>query len=125
MEPMQADPAPTAAPPRPGRARRWLFRLIVLAGLAGATEAGAYFSFWAIEGQPYSFARVARERRHAGRPAAAAGAAPRAQGNPFLTVHPYLGFSYTPEAGESPIENPVSDWGITDRERRPPVRKRG
>jgi hypothetical protein len=121
-----------APPParRSGVLRHWLCRLAVLPGLVFAVEVGSWLAWWAVEGQPFSYGRAWGERRRlAGRDAKAPSRIyPFVLPFPLLAdVHPYLGFSYSPEARGAMLrgEAPATDWGFTDKANRSPVRKRG
>ncbi len=118
-------PAPAQARPR-GCCKRWGFRLAVLLMLAVVAEATSYVGYWIAHGRPFSYGRDRHERQRllwaANGEDAQQGATPT-----FRTeIHPYLGFSYDPDAQAPGLrgEAPANDYGFTDRAGRSPVRKR-
>jgi hypothetical protein len=103
-------------------ARAWLFRLVILVGLAGACEACSYLTWWALQGQRFSYGEAQRARRHMW-----SGDEPTSTPEQFpqVDIHPYLGFTCTPDfPGQPRQQGPITEWGFTDAQRRSPVRKR-
>lgn len=101
---------PTTAPPR----RRWLFRLIVLAVLYGLSEASALLGFRLIDGKPFSFSRLQRER-HKVNPYGPEG--PSGGAEDFVYVpHPYLGAALNPRyRWPMPGYDPITEFGFTGK----------
>ncbi|HZY86371.1 MAG TPA: hypothetical protein VFE78_16175 [Gemmataceae bacterium] len=117
-----SDPRPAPGRPR-GFAKRWLFRLAVLAALLAAAEFSSALVYRVIDGRPFSRSHVEREQRRLVPLAGFDGPSPLFHAD----IHPYLGFSYQPDwrGAMLPGEAPISEWGFTDKSNRSPARKRG
>ncbi len=107
-----------ASPPGP---KRLLFAALLAAGIALLAEAGAFAAFWALDGEPFGWARLRAEQAGVAAlrppdaespepPAGYAGVAGRATRR--QVVHPYQGYVYDP--AQSTAADPISAWGFRD-----------
>lgn len=108
---------------RPRRARRIVFRVVILSVMAALAETCSYFSYRALNSGEFSFERVWAEQEKL---------LPDADGMSATSdafradIHPYLGFSYNPQwPGKLELEAVINEWGFTDPAGRSPVRRRG
>jgi hypothetical protein len=109
------------------RAKRWLFRCLVIVGCYGLLELGSFgITSWR-HGRAFSFSEV-RKRQKAieyhipqGMQALQGTTAPDGA---LFVIHPFLGKVRDPEwPGQYPLEYPVSQYGFCDVG--PPIHKRG
>jgi hypothetical protein len=127
-----ASNTPLVPPRSPwaARRRRWLFRLMLLAGLVVLAEGASYFAYWSVDHKPFRYKRARKEMNElAPTDCSRPDTAPPPIRAPLETfhieIHPYLGFSYVPDwPGKLLNMDPISDWGFTEKANRSPVRKR-
>jgi hypothetical protein len=103
--------------------KRWLFRLVLLAGLYAFLEGGSLLAYRISFGERFHFSKI-RHMQSRVRFDVAKSLDPKKTKNLF-EIHPYLGAATNPTFPEKILEDdPITDWGFTGKVNKPPVRKR-